>query len=147
MAHVWSPCQQDCVPDILNQYMSTGATLYEHIAERIKSLRLGINMSQEALAKATGVATNTISRWETGAYKPAIVDLDRLARFFSVSVLEFFPDQDASKGAMDGLLRAAKDLPESDLLELKRYAEFRRARSLLESGKPATRRSRARDQD
>jgi len=34
---------------------------------------------------------NTISRWETATYHPSLEDLDQLARFFGVTILEFFP--------------------------------------------------------
>lgn len=131
--------------------MSPNSNLYEHIANRIKELRLmhgGTGVSQEALAREIGVATNTISRWETGAYKPAAIDLDRLARFFGISVLEFFPEHRVAESeAFEGLLRAAKDLPSEDVLELQRYAEFRRARSLLKKSSGGSRRKRASDKD
>ena len=47
--------------------------LLAYIAERIRSLRQGYGgegLSQEALARHIGVATNTISRWETGENQP-----------------------------------------------------------------------------
>lgn len=110
-------------------------TLLEHVAVRIRELRLaygGEGISQEALATELKVATNTISRWETGTYKPALEDLDKLARFFNVSVLEFFPSVDSTgmNEEVAALLRAAKKLSDSDLRELRRYAEFRRAQSI-----------------
>jgi transcriptional regulator with XRE-family HTH domain len=112
--------------------------LLEYIAQRIRELRQGYGgtgLSQEALAREMRVATNTISRWETGTYKPAIEDLDRLARFFGVSVLEFFPPVDQPKNKdMSALMRAAGDLGEGDLLELRRYAEFKRAQILMKDG-------------
>ena len=48
-------------------------------------------MSQEALAREVKVAANTISRWETCTYRPSLEDLERLARFFEVSITTFFP--------------------------------------------------------
>ncbi len=62
--------------------------LVEYVGGRIRELRG--NLSQEALAAKLEVATNTVSRWETGIYRPSIEDLDRLARFFKVSILTFF---------------------------------------------------------
>ncbi len=89
-------------------------------------------MSQESLARELEVSTNTISRWETGVYRPAIVDLEKLSRFFGVSVLEFFPSTERpTSGDVEALLRAAEQLPDEDLAELRRYAEYRRAQSLL----------------
>jgi len=61
--------------------------------------------------------------------------LDKIARFFGVSILEFFPKEEAPKEEkLAALLRAAKQLKPEDLDELRRYAEFRKARSLFSSG-------------
>ena len=113
-------------------------TLLEYIASRIRELRLaygGQGLSQEVLATNLGVATNTVSRWETGVYKPAIEDLDRLARFFGVSVLDFFPPSERpANDEVAALLRAANALSDEDVRELRRYAEWRKAQSLLNGG-------------
>ena len=112
-------------------------TLLEYIASRIREFRLaygGQGLSQDVLAANLGVATNTVSRWETGVYKPAIEDLDKLARFFGVSVLDFFPPQERpANDEVAALLRAANSLSEEDVRELRRYAEWRKAQSLLSS--------------
>lgn len=109
----------------------------EHVASRIRSLRMGYGgqgISQEALAGELGVATNTISRWETGVYKPAIEDLNKLAQFFGVSILTFFPaTEEPKREEVAALLRAAGDLGDDDLQELRRYAEFKRAQKLLKN--------------
>src|SRR2546428_8127060 len=108
--------------------------LFEHVGARIRELRTkyaGAGISQEALAKEIGVATNTISRWETATYHPTLEDLDKLARFFSVSILEFFPREEEKKNdEIAALLRAARKLDASDVDELRRYAEYRRVRGL-----------------
>ena len=57
-------------------------TLYEHIGHKIRELRTSYPkgmLSQEALAEKLKVASNTVSRWETGTYKPTPKDLDGLA--------------------------------------------------------------------
>ncbi len=114
--------------------------LAEYIAMRIRDLRQGYGgegISQEALAKAVGTTANTISRWETGTYKPSIEDLEKLAKFFGVSILSFFPQEEEQQAddQVKALLRAAKQLKPEDIDELRRYAEFRKARSLYEQGK------------
>ena len=111
--------------------------LHDHIAAKIKDLRVNYNsgegLSQESLAKHVKVSANTISRWETGTYRPSTHDVERLARFFGVSINSFFPselvheDEDEN---LKALLRAARQLHPSDLEELRKYAEFRRARSI-----------------
>jgi transcriptional regulator with XRE-family HTH domain len=124
-------------------------TIFEYVGARIRDLRLAYGkegLSQEALAKAIGVATNTISRWETATYRPTIEDLEKLARFFGTSILEFFPKEDEPKNdEVAALLRAAKQLHPNDIAELRRYAEFRRARSLYAGeGPPRAGRKRKR---
>jgi len=109
-------------------------SLTEHVGQRIREFRTGYGggtgISQEVLAKALKVAPNTVSRWETGTYKPTIEDLDRLARFFGKSILEFFPSENVRTDRdekIDAVLRAAKQLSDDDVEELRRFAEFRRA--------------------
>lgn len=113
--------------------------LSEYIAGRIKDLREnfgGEGISQEALAQGIGATGNTISRWETGIYKPSIEDLEKLSRFFNVSILTFFPQEAVPVDEnVTALLRAAKQLSPNDLQELRKYAEFRKARSLYAKGK------------
>jgi transcriptional regulator with XRE-family HTH domain len=107
-----------------------------YVSRRIKEIRNGFGktgISQEALAASLGVTTNTISRWETGIYEPALNDLERLSRELCVSILEFFPKADPTNKRtqhVDALLRTAQGLNEDDLDELRRYAEFRRARGM-----------------
>jgi len=113
-------------------------SLLEYVGSKIRELRKsyngGIGISQEELASKLNVNTNTVSRWETTTYKPSIEDLEKLARFFGVSILVFFPieqNTDLEDSRMMGLLRAAKELPPEDIEELQRYAEFRKARNVL----------------
>jgi transcriptional regulator with XRE-family HTH domain len=119
-------------------------SVIEYIGGRIRDLRTsygaGEGLSQEALAKALGTAANTISRWETATYRPSIEDLERLARFFGVSILDFFPpketqvEENQGSDKLAALLRAAQQLPPEDIDELRKYAEFRKARSLHKQG-------------
>lgn len=115
--------------------------LLEYVGQRIRDLRTSYGkkgLSQEALARSIDVVPNTISRWETATYRPDITDLDKLARFFGISILEFFPPEEAQADErLTALLRTAKQLEPDDLEELKRYAEFRRARSFYVHGEPS----------
>ena len=113
--------------------------LLDHVAARIKDLRVSYNsgegLSQEALAAHLKIAPNTISRWETGTYRPSLKDLERISRFFGVSMMSFFPEEmvdDDEDENLKALLRAAKQLHPSDLEELRKYAEFRRARRIYQ---------------
>jgi len=113
--------------------------LLDHIAATIRDLRVNYNsgegLSQEALAKQLKVAPNTISRWETGTYCPSVTDVERISRFFGVSMMAFMPPEMIGKEDdenLKALLRTARQLHPADLEELQKYAEFRRARGIYQ---------------
>ncbi|HXC68492.1 MAG TPA: helix-turn-helix transcriptional regulator [Pyrinomonadaceae bacterium] len=113
--------------------------LLDHIAARLRDLRVSYNsgegLSQESLANRLKVAPNTISRWETGTYRPSVKDLEKIARFFGVSIISFFPSEMANEAEdenLKALLRTARQLHPSDIEELRKYAEFRRARGIYQ---------------
>jgi transcriptional regulator with XRE-family HTH domain len=113
--------------------------LLDHVAERIRDLRVSYNsgegLSQDALAAHLKIAPNTISRWETGTYRPSLKDLERISRFFGVSMMSFFPEEmvdDDEDENLRALLRTARQLHPADLEELRKYAEFRRARGIYQ---------------
>ena len=118
-------------------------TLTKQVGQRIREFRTsyggGTGISQDALAKALSIASNTVSRWETGTYRPTIDDLEKLARFFGKSILDFFPKEEVRTERdekIDGLLRTAKQLNDEDVDELRRYAEYRRARQVYTKRPP-----------
>ena len=113
--------------------------LLDHVAARIKDLRVSYNsgegLSQDALAAHLKVAPNTISRWETGTYRPSLKDLEKISRFFGVSMMSFFPEDmvdDDEDENLKALLRTARQLHPADVEELRKYAEFRRARGIYQ---------------
>ena len=113
--------------------------LLAHIAATIRDLRVNYNnregLSQDALAKQLKVAPNTISRWETGTYCPSVTDVERISRFFGVSMMAFMPPEMIGKEEdenLKALLRTARQLHPADLEELQKYAEFRRARGIYQ---------------
>ena len=113
-------------------------TLYEHIGHKIRQLRSEYPkgaLSQEGLAAKIKVAPNTVSRWETGRYKPTPKDLEALARFFSVSITTFFPDLEADDARVTAVTSATGGLNGKDFEEVIRYAEFRKARRAMENAK------------
>ena len=110
--------------------------LYKQIGRRIRELRQqygGKGLSQEVMAKVLKTTPNTISRWETGTYRPSANDLHRLAKFFRVSISVFFPSEE--NGRLQSLLSATGDMGKSDIDDLIEYARFRKARRLLEKSK------------
>ncbi len=117
-------------------------TIYQYIADRIKQFRKDYGnegISQEALAEAISVAPNTVSRWETGTYKPKVQDIEILAKFFGKPLASFFPPQEwpnpEKDVALSALLSATADLTEGDIKEIANFAEYRKARALLEKKK------------
>ena len=113
--------------------------LLDQIAARLKDLRVNYNsgegLSQESLATHLKVAPNTISRWETGTYRPSVKDLEKISRFFGVSMISFFPSETVNEDDdenLKALLRTARQLHPADLEELRKYAEFRKARSIYQ---------------
>jgi transcriptional regulator with XRE-family HTH domain len=113
------------------------ASIYEHISQKIRELRRTYpkgELSQEDVAKRLGIAANTVSRWETGTYKPTPEDLDALSRLFDVPITVFFPDLKDDQ-RISALASATGGLDKSDFDELVKYAEFRKARRALEGAK------------
>ena len=116
-------------------------SLTSHVARQIRELRTSYNsgegLSQETLAVNLDVAANTVSRWETGVYLPSLIDIEKLARFFGVSMTVFLPPEDIEDedDNLKSLLRTARQLHPTDLEELRKYAEFRKARSMYQGKK------------
>ena len=115
-----------------------GEELYDYIGNKIRELRTHYpegSLSQDALAAGIKVAANTVSRWETGTYKPTPDDLDKLARYFKVSILTFFPNLAPDDARVAALTSATGGLNDKEFEEVIRYAEYRKARLALESAK------------
>jgi transcriptional regulator with XRE-family HTH domain len=112
-------------------------SIVKHVGDRIRELRTGYKgrkLSQEELARELGIATNTISRWETGTYRPSIEDLEMLARFFDIAISEFFPQEapPPRDTRLNALLRGAKNLNDDDLSDVQRYLDFVQTRTAYE---------------
>jgi transcriptional regulator with XRE-family HTH domain len=116
-----------------------------YIASKITLLRESMNggrgISQSELARQLDEKPNTVSRWETGEYKPKPEDLQKMSRIFNVSILSFFPEETVDKSTeITALLRSNPNLDETDLEEIKKFAEFRIAtKSFLISKKKSGR--------
>ncbi len=108
------------------------ADLYKYIGEKIRELRQNCaprGLSQEELADRVKTTANTVSRWETATYKPSADDLHKLSQIFGVSISVFFPGMENPH--LNALLSATGDLAEDDMKELIEYAQFRKARKIL----------------
>lgn len=119
------------------------ADLYVYIGKKIRELRnhhQGKGVDQETVANAVGTKANTVSRWESATYKPSLRDLEKLSRYFGVSISTFFPDMQDSR--LQALMSATGDLRDDEFEDLLEYARFRRARQILkDASKKKPRRS------
>lgn len=117
--------------------------LYVYIGKKIRELRnhhQGKGVDQETVAKAVGTKANTVSRWESATYKPSLRDLEKLSRYFGVSISAFFPKMQDSR--LQALMSATGDLRDDEFEDLLEYARFRRARQILkDASKQKPRRS------
>lgn len=113
--------------------------LYIYIGRKIKELRLkygGQGIRQEELAEAMDTTANTISRWETAAYKPTAKDLHGLAKFFGTSISIFFPETEDIR--LHALMSATGNLNDEDIEDVTEYAQYRKARRRLKKSKKKT---------
>ena len=63
--------------------MSTNKTKF---CERLKELRLELNLTQTELSKQTGISQAGIAKWETGDRTPNLECLIILAKYFKCSI-------------------------------------------------------------
>jgi transcriptional regulator with XRE-family HTH domain len=108
--------------------------LYVYIGQKIRELRthhLGKGVDQDTVAQALGTTANTVSRWESATYRPSVRDLEKLSRYFGVSISVFFPEVQDSR--LEALMSATGDLRDEEFEELLEYARFRRARQMLKN--------------
>jgi len=117
------------------------SNLYKNIGEKIRELRG--NISQDALSTKLQIAPNTLSRWETGKYKPTAEDLEKLARFFEVPITVFFPEQMDVDNRVSALTSATGGLNKQDFDEVIRYAQFRKARNIITKNKVKKKKDKA----
>jgi transcriptional regulator with XRE-family HTH domain len=115
---------------------------FKYVGQRIREFRTsygGTGISQDALAKALKVASNTVSRWETATYRPTLEDLTRLAKFFGKRTTEFFPDSEQpaeSDPRFENLRVKLKLLSDKDIETLNKYADFLHAQEIYERRTP-----------
>lgn len=92
------------------------------LGQRVRTLREERGMTQQALARAAGIATDMVSRLENGHYSsPGLRTLLRLADGMGLPVSALLPDVDAiNHSTVEGALRAqltsiAQSMPPDDL--------------------------------
>ncbi|MPZ16982.1 MAG: helix-turn-helix domain-containing protein [Luteitalea sp.] len=111
------------------------AQLYRRIGEKIREVRMRRQVSQIRLAELTGTTPNTISRWETGTYKPSVAHLERLARSLGAPITIFI-SQTEPDATSQTLLSAIADLDDDDREDVLHYIEFRRSLKRMRKRSP-----------
>jgi transcriptional regulator with XRE-family HTH domain len=77
-------------------------TYMSELGQRLRSLREERGMTQHALARAAGIATDMVSRLENGHYtSPGLRTLVRLADGMGVGVAALLPELDQAHAARD----------------------------------------------
>ena len=75
------------------------------VAGRLRQLRRGMGLTQEAVARSAGVARVTISRLESGQLPPTYQTLVRVLAAMGKSVSDLARDEDAVTASADGAQR------------------------------------------
>lgn len=60
----------------------------QKIGKFIRYLRMEQNLTQKQLAEKLNVSSTTISKWESGTYVPEYSNMEMVANFFQISILE-----------------------------------------------------------
>lgn len=56
------------------------------LGERLKTVRMRYNMTQEFVAEQLGVSRQAVSKWESGKAEPSTANLLALAKLYDISV-------------------------------------------------------------
>lgn len=75
------------------------------IGEKIKELRQRDGRTQDALAKAVGVTSQAVSRWESGGSYPDMEALPAIANYFGVSIDELFGYQNDRDKKVEAIIQ------------------------------------------
>lgn len=94
---------------------------YRDLGRRIAELRRRRGLTQERFAERASITTSYLARIETGARKPTLEVMRRLADQLGVPVARLLTEDahgtqdEAWRGAADRLVTAARGLPSEDL--------------------------------
>jgi transcriptional regulator with XRE-family HTH domain len=86
------------------------------LGDKIKQLRLELNLTQEELAKKVGITTASIGMYETNSRKPSYDVLKKIANYFKVSH-DYLLEEDHTQidePEVRAIQRAAKNMTPQD---------------------------------
>ncbi len=108
------------------------------LAERLREAREYVGLSQEEAAKHLGVPRTAMTNMETGQRRVDALELKNLARLYKRPAGFFTGEAEVERDLPQEvavLARAASNLSDRDREELRRFAEYLRARSQEEGSR------------
>lgn len=93
-----------------------------NFADRLKSLRTSSDMTQEDLAKATGLKRSAIGMYESGKRKPDYETLEVFADYFNVD-MNFLLGKSNTSNSVNPYL-----LTKDEVLHVKKYRQLDKSR-------------------
>ena len=87
-------------------------------AEKLKSIRKQVGMSQELLAEKIGVSRQAVSKWETGAGIPDIENMISISNLFNISIDELICNKGTTLKTSEYLFES---ITEYDIDKIKSY--------------------------
>lgn len=98
--------------------------LEEELAERLRSEREYLGLSQDQVARALDLPRAAVSAFETGKRKVSSVELARLARLYGTTPDRLLGSQTPIDERTTKLFRATKKLSDHDQDQVLRFVEF-----------------------
>jgi transcriptional regulator with XRE-family HTH domain len=108
-----------------------GAVDRQQLAARLRDAREYLGLTQEEVARYLGVPRSALSHIESGQRRVDALELKRLAQLYKQPMGYFTGESQVESGLPEDvahLARAAASLSERDRQELRRFAEYLRAR-------------------
>lgn len=106
------------------------------LGKRLRKARNYINLSQAEVATHIGIPRSALSQIESGHRRVDVLELKRIAELYKRPIAYFtdesFPSADSGLN-FEHLGRATSNLSEHDRMELRRFAEYLRARANMEN--------------
>lgn len=105
---------------------ASDATEAAALAERVRTERQYVGMSQAEVAQVLGIPRAAVSALETGRRRVTGLELKRLSELFGISGDRLLGRGQVEDATTTALFRAAKSLSEGDKQQVLRFAEFLR---------------------
>jgi transcriptional regulator with XRE-family HTH domain len=99
----------------------------EALAERLREAREYLGLSQEFVAKHTGISRAAVSAIENGKRKVEAVELTALASLYKYPVTYFLDGALEEPAAVRAIARAAATLTDTDREQVLQFAQFLKA--------------------